>query len=346
MACTVHKARLKRLFRKLDGVADAVLMQGDEPLLRWLTGVREGMAVAVKSGVTMVAHPMFAEACGESGWPVVVLSKKTKGPQTVREVLGGARKVGLRFGPVGHGLFLHIKKTLRGRKLVDISTHVQQVQVKRDEAELKDQRKACLISARAAKAVPLMCEEGMTEIDLLGEIIFHTAGQGAEGHGMACFGPHTSHPHVITGTRRLRKGDYVMVDFGCNVNGVGSDITRTFVFGKASARQRAVYNEVWKATQLSFELIEKKKDVAAINAAVGELFERDGYGPFVHSVGHGLGIFGGPFVNAPGAVNTVEPGIYIAGFGGVRIEDDIVITAPGQYELLTGASPRSKLIEI
>jgi Xaa-Pro dipeptidase len=346
MASTVHKARLKRLFRKLDGKVDAVLMQGDEPLLRWLTGVREGMAVATKRGVTMVAHMMFAEACGTTGWPVVVFSKKEKPAVTIRGALGGAKKVGLRFGPVGHGLFLHIKKTLRGCTLVDVSEQVDEVQRSRDEAELRQQRKACLISARAAKDVPLMCQEGMTEIDLLAEIIFHMAGQGAEGHGMACFGPHTSHPHVITGTRRLRKGDYVMVDFGCNVGGVGSDITRTFVFGKASAKQKAVYDEVWKACQLSFGLIEKKKDVRAINAAINEQFEQNGYGPFIHSVGHGLGFFGGAFHNVPGAVNTVEPGIYIPGFGGVRIEDDIVIAAPGKYKLLTGASPRSKLIEI
>lgn len=346
MACAVHKARLRRLFRKLAGVADAVLMQGDEALLRWLTGVREGMAIATRKGVTMLAHPMFAEACGESGWPVVVPAKKQKASDIIRDVLGRAKKVGLRFGPVGHAHFLSIKKDLRGRRLVDISTPVDEVQRSRDEAELKDQRKACLISARAAKAVPLMCEEGMTEIDLLGEIMFHMAGQGAEGHGMAAFGAHTSYPHVVTGARRLKKGDFVMVDFGCNINGVGSDITRTFVFGRASARQKAVYDEVWKAMVLSFDLIEKKKDVRAINTAINELFEKDGYGPFIHSVGHGLGIFGGGFHNVPGAVVTVEPGIYIPGFGGVRIEDDIVITKPGKYELLTGASPRSKLIEI
>ena len=346
MACKVHKARLKRLFRKLHGVADAVYMQGDEPLLRWLTGVREGMAIATKKGVTMVAHMMFAEACSGTGWPVVVFSKKQKASATIRDVLGGAKKVGLRFGPVGHAHFLNIKKDLRGRKLVDISTHVDEAQRSRDEAELKDQRKACLISARAAKAVPMMCEQGMTEIDLLGEIMFHMAGQGAEGHGMVAFGPHTSHPHVVTGLRRLRKGDYAMVDFGCNINGVGSDITRTFVYGPASAKQKAVYNEVWKAMVLSFDLIEKKKDVRTINAAINALFEKDGYGPFIHSVGHGLGIFGGAFHTVPGAVVTVEPGIYIPGFGGVRIEDDIIITKPGKYELLTGASPRSKLIEI
>jgi len=320
MACKVHKARLKRLFRKLHGVADAVYMQGDEPLLRWLTGVREGMAIATKKGVTMVAHMMFAEACSGTGWPVVVFSKKQKASATIRDVLGGAKKVGLRFGPVGHAHFLNIKKDLRGRKLVDISTHVDEAQRSRDEAELKDQRKACLISARAAKAVPMMCEQGMTEIDLLGEIMFHMAGQGAEGHGM--------------------------VAFGCNINGVGSDITRTFVYGPASAKQKAVYNEVWKAMVLSFDLIEKKKDVRTINAAINALFEKDGYGPFIHSVGHGLGIFGGAFHTVPGAVVTVEPGIYIPGFGGVRIEDDIIITKPGKYELLTGASPRSKLIEI
>jgi len=342
----IHKARLARLFRRLNGVADAVLLQGDPQLLRWLTGTPEGMAVATRKGVTMIAHPMFAEACAQTPWPVVVLSERVKQPQAIRDALDGARKVGVRFHSVPHGLCLHVKKMLRGRTLVDIGEHVDRVQRTRDEVELADQRRSCRIAARAAKAVPAMCQEGMTEIDLHGEIMFHMAEQGAVGHGMVAFGPHTSHPHVVTGKRRLKKGDFVMVDFGCMVNGVGSDITRTFVFGKASADQKAVYREVWKASQLSFGLVEKKKGVRAINKAIDALFKRDGFGPFIHSVGHGLGLFGGAFHNVVGAVNTIEPGIYIPGFGGVRIEDDIEITAPGEYELLTGASPRSKLIEI
>ena len=216
----------------------------------------------------------------------------------------------------------------------------------RDAETLAAQRRACKVAARAAKAVPTMCSEGMTEIDLMGEIAFHMAGQGALGGGMASFGAHTSYPHVATGHRRLKKGDFIMVDLGTQIDGIGSDITRTFVFGKASPEQKALYNEVHKAHLLSFKLIKKKKDVRQINAAVNELFQADGFGPFIHSIGHGLGGFGGPFLNKTGAVNTVEPGLYIPGFGGVRIEDDILMTAPGRYELLTAASPRSKLIEI
>ena len=356
MGGRVHKARLRRLFRRLDGVADAVLpqgdavlLQGDAQLLRWLTGTAEGMAVATRRGVMMVAHPMFAEACSETPWPVTVLSGKTAGPKAVREALGKARRVGVRFQTLSHGLFLQLRKQLRGRKLVDITEVVAAVTRKRDEATIADQRRACRIAARAARAVPSMCQEGMTEIDLMAEISFHMAGDaggGGIGGGMTAFGARTSHPHVVTGRRRLRKGDLVMVDFGARVNGVGSDITRTFVFGKASAEQRALYAEVYKALQLSFELIRKRRDVRAINAAVSALFKKDDYGPFIHSVGHGLGGFGGAFHTCVGAINTVEPGLYVPGFGGVRIEDDILITAPGEFELLTGASPRSKLIEI
>jgi Xaa-Pro dipeptidase len=346
MARDIHKKRLSRLFRKLRTVADAVFLSGDNMLLRWLTGTAEGMAVATRKGVTMIAHPMYAEACARTPWPVVVLSERVKQPQAIREALDGAKKVGVRFDSVPHALFLRTKKILRGRTLVDISEQVDHVQRTRDEVELADQRRSCRIAARAAKAVPTMCAEGMTEIDLHGEIMFHMAEQGAVGHGMVAFGPHTSYPHVVTGKRRLRKGDFIMVDFGCMVSGVGSDITRTFVFGKASAEQKAVYREVWDASRLSFELVEKRKGVRAINTAVDALFKRDGFGPFIHSVGHGLGLFGGAFHNVVGAVNTIEPGIYIPGFGGVRIEDDIEITAPGEFALLTGASPRSTLIEV
>jgi len=346
MTVDVYKARLRRLFRRLGGVADAVLVHGDPAFLCWLTGAAEGIAVATKRGVTMLAAPMFAEACSETVWPVVVFSSKAAAPKAVRDALGEARAVGMRFKVVSHGLFLNLKKALRGRRLMDVTEAVAEVARKRDKTEIADLRRACRIAARAARAVPTMCAEGMTEIDLMAEISFHMAGDGAIGGGMVAFGPHTSHPHVVTGRRKLRRGDFVMADFGAKVNGVGSDITRTFVFGKASPEQRALYNEVYGAMRLSFDLIEKRKDVVAINRAVSARFERDGYGPFIHSVGHGLGFMGGAFSNMPGAVNTVEPGLYVPGFGGVRIEEDILITAPGEYELLTGAAPRSRLIEI
>jgi len=277
---------------------------------------------------------------------VVVFANRGAAPRAIREALAEARTVGMRSKVVSHALWLDLKRALRGRRLVDVTEAVSKVARKRDEAEIADQRRACRIAARAARAVPTMCAEGMTEIDLMAEISFHMAGDGALGGGMAAFGPHTSHPHVVTGRRKLRRGDLVMVDFGAKVNGAASDITRTFVFGKASPEQRALYNEVYRAMRLSFELIEKRQDVVAINRAVSALFERDGYGPFIHSIGHGLGLMGGAFSNTPGAVNTVEPGLYVPGLGGVRIEEDILITAPGEYELLTGAAPRSKLIEI
>jgi Xaa-Pro dipeptidase len=338
----VHRKRLKRLFKRLSGKADAVLMIGDGQLLRCLTGHGEGNAIATPRGVEFIVPQMLAEAAAKTGMKVHVHRKRYEYQKAAKKVVGSAKAIGLRFAAVSHPAFLNLKNTFRGARLVDITEDVAEVFLRKDEQEIESLKKACRYAAVAAKAVPSMMRSRMTEVDLMREI---NHAMKAIGGGMVSFGENTSHPHHQPGQRRLRKGDLVMVDFGCVVDGTGSDITRTFCYGRASKRQKEVYREVRRAQKTAFSMIREGHDVADINASVNEMFEKDGYGPFIHSIGHNLGFFGGGFRNVRNNVVTVEPGIYIPGFGGVRIEDDILITKQGFLNLTKG-SPAEELIEV
>lgn len=340
----IYSKRLKRLFKKIGNKVDAVLIFGDGNLLRFLTGHGEGNAIAKPQGVEFVVPKMLAEAASKTGMKVHSYSKRDEYTGIVEKLLGKAKNLGIRFDVLSHSYFLDLEKTFKKRKLINISPDINEAFVEKDAEEIASLKKACELTALAAKAIPTMLRAGMTEIELMREINYTMK---MIGGGFVSFGENSAHPHHQCSERKLRKGDFVMADFGCTVNGVGSDITRTFCYGQASNKQNQVYAEVWNAQKMAFDMVKDGKELADINKAVNEMFEKDGYGPFIHSIGHNLGYFGTGFKNVRNQIVTVEPGIYIPGFGGVRIEDDILITKDKQgYVNLTKASPTKELIEV
>jgi Xaa-Pro aminopeptidase len=169
-------------------------------------------------------------------------------------------------------------------------------------------------------------------------------------------GPNSALPHYrpAIGRRRLISGDLLLFDFGAVVKGYCSDMTRTFVVGKATDEQREVYDWVLRATEASLSKLRAGVPGGEVHRAAVDVIVRSPYKDyaFLSPVGHGVGLevhelprMGlDPGALKPGMVVTVEPGIYIPGFGGVRIEEIAVVNEDG-YELLT-SFPRDRLIEI
>jgi len=152
-------------------------------------------------------------------------------------------------------------------------------------------------------------------------------------------------PHASAGDRPLAAGDLLIIDFGARAKGYVSDMTRTFAVGQLSEEARKIYNTVRAANRAGREVAGPGVSCQAVDQAARQVIEQAGYGQyFTHRTGHGLGLDGHepPFIvdgNAealqPGMTFTVEPGIYIAGLGGVRVEDDMVVTADGAESLTT-----------
>ena len=224
----------------------------------------------------------------------------------------------------------------------------------KDAAELASLRKACAIASEVAREIPSKIKAGMKEFELAAEMAYMLQKKGAEKPNFTIvqFGPNSAEPHYLGGSAVLKNGHFVLLDFGCIVRKYNSDITRTFVVGKATKEQKRMHAAVAEAQQVAFDMIKAGRDASEVHAAADASITKSGYkGRFTHWLGHSLGLAthdGMRFADYPlklekNMVFTVEPGVYVPGLGGVRIEDDVVVTA-GRPRLLTNA-PR-ELIEL
>lgn len=233
---------------------------------------------------------------------------------------------------------------------------VERLRMIKSADEISYIKQAAAIADKAlANIIPLI-KAGISERDLANELDHQMAKLGSEELSFATilgFGERSALPHGIPSNRALKQGDLVLIDFGAVVNGYRSDMTRTFVFGKADAKQKEIYHLVQSAQQaaidalkvgVSGELLQQKSANVLLNSAYKDYMGE--------GLGHGVGLqlHEQPFIGndckttiEQDCVITIEPGIYIPNWGGIRIEDDVVLTKHG-LEILT-QSPK-ELIEL
>lgn len=221
----------------------------------------------------------------------------------------------------------------------------------KDAHELALMRVASLATLRAYKAVYESLEEGMTQGDV-GQLITTAHRRlGFDGSASVQVGEYSALPHGSRTPQTIKQGTILMIDGGCSVEGYKSDLTRTFVLGQPTDKMRQVFDIVHRAQSAALAAAKPGVECQAVDAAARKVIVDAGYGPdykyFSHRLGHGMGMDGHewPYLvrgntlrMTPGMVFSDEPGIYIPGEFGVRLEDDMVITASGA-ELLTPQSP-------
>jgi len=257
----------------------------------------------------------------------------------LRSQLARSKKAELRLGfesSIRLDLYKQLKKNLAGSKvkLVETKGLFGELRSVKDEEELRILRKAQSITDAAFLDVLPLLKPGASELEIASRLEFALRERGAESASfpvIVASGPHSAFPHARPTKRRLKKGDLVVLDFGARYQDYSADMTRTVVIGKASKKQRAVYEAVLVAHtkakigikagitgKQAYELAQAELKLAGLNEA------------FTHALGHGLGInihelpLLSPKNEQPlvaGNVVTVEPGVYLPGFGGVRIED-------------------------
>lgn len=248
------------------------------------------------------------------------------------------------------------KAGLEPAALVPLKRSVTGLRAVKCEEEIARIKKAEAIGDRAFQKILAKLHAGMTEKQVAAYLEFYMKEEGAEGFSfetIAASGLHSAMPHAVPTDKVLREGDFLTMDFGCRYQGYCSDMTRTVVIGRADEKQRNVYETVRQAQQAALDGIRPGMTGKEIDALARDVIRDAGYGEyFGHALGHsvGLDIHEQPVfsqketaVIRPGMVITVEPGIYIKDFGGVRIEDVVVITEDG-CENITH-SPKN-LIEI
>lgn len=217
----------------------------------------------------------------------------------------------------------------------------------KDADEISAMRKAAQIAQEALLDTLPMVKVGVTERRIASELTMQLlqAGSGPEMpfSPIVSGGPNSANPHATPSDRPLEEGDLLVIDWGASYNGYFSDITRTFAIGKIEPEFEKIYQLVLKANAMGRAACVPENLAGDVDRAARKVIEEGGYGPeFRHRTGHGLGMdvheepymrAGNPMPLAPGMTFTVEPGIYLLGRGGVRIEDDMLITASGGESL-------------
>ena len=222
------------------------------------------------------------------------------------------------------------------------SKPVDDARMLKDAEEIEGLRKSSHMNDRVTGALRKSLVEGETELDVARRYDAIAASEGATGLGFSaliCFGAGCAEPHHATGKTRLQKGDAVILDVGVNVDHALSDMTRTVFFGSATDEQKKVYDIVRRANAAGKAAVRPGVRLSDIDRAARAVIEEAGYGKqFLHRTGHGLGLevheppdvsAVSPYVAQPGMVFSIEPGVYLAGKFGVRVEDLVLVTEDG-----------------
>lgn len=238
--------------------------------------------------------------------------------------------------------FTKLRETVKGVEWKPVNGAPEQLREIKDEAELALMEKACLLTGEAFERLLPQIREGMTEKQIAALLAFDMSGHGADGSAFSAIvaaGVNGSLPHATPTDYAVRRGDMITLDFGAKVGGYCADMTRTIALGEPSPEMKKVYQIVMEAQQMAQDAVAAGKSCRAVDAIAREYIAEKGYdGRFGHGLGHSLGIdiHEDPRFNTQttatlkaGHVMTVEPGIYLPGIGGVRIENTVAVTEDG-----------------
>ncbi|EOS7906413.1 aminopeptidase P family protein [Enterococcus hirae] len=240
-------------------------------------------------------------------------------------------------------------------QLIPISGMIEELREIKDEEEIAIIEKACSIADLAYDHILKMIQPGMTEIEVANQLDFYMRSLGASGvsfETIVASGLRSAMPHGVASKKIIEQGDLITIDFGCYYEGYVSDMTRTFAIGDPGEQLKEIYQIVLEAQLAVLEVAKPGVTGKQLDAVARDYITKHGYGEaFGHSTGHGIGleIHEGPNVSVlaekqfvPGNIITDEPGIYLPGIGGVRIEDDLLITSNGNRVLTH--SPKELII--
>ncbi|MBD3393752.1 MAG: M24 family metallopeptidase [Chitinivibrionales bacterium] len=251
-------------------------------------------------------------------------------------------RVGIQSGSLTVDQYDRLRRKCRHAKLVKLGNAISSVNAVKLPGEIAAMHRAARIGDRALAAFARDVRPGMSEIAaarMLDDLCAEGGSEGPSFETIVLFGPRTALPHGRPSQRKLHKGDWVLCDFGCTVDGLYSDMTRTMVAGMPSEKQKRIYDIVYRAQRAARRAVKAGIRSCDVDARARGVIADAGYGDaFGHATGHGVGrrIHERPRLGrndktilTENMVVTVEPGIYVPGEGGVRIEDMVAVTPRG-----------------
>jgi Xaa-Pro aminopeptidase len=354
----IHEARrlrVQEMVRALD--ADAVLIT-HRPNVRYLTGLDSSNAALLLpagSGGVLATDSRYALAAQRDAPDLELVTDRFIEAKLAGRMSGrGLRKVAIEAHEMTVERRAELAKAAPGAAIIAFGRKVEGLRAVKDPSELELLAAACRITAQAITDILPDIRPGLSERALAGALEYRMVQLGADKPAfdtIVASGPNGAIPHHSPTGRPLRRGDLVTIDFGARYGGYHADMTRTFAIGEPAGWQRDVYDLVARAQRAGIEALSVGAEVGDVDAAARGLIVAAGHGEhFQHGLGHGVGL---EIHEAPtlgyertGKLNdrvpvTVEPGVYLPGKGGVRIEDVLVVTADGGARTLTSMAQTS-----
>jgi Xaa-Pro aminopeptidase len=329
---------------------DAILFMGLENIryLCGFTGSDGALVITPKESYFLTDSRYWTQADEEvKGFQIIPYKKKLDGIHSLQSDLK-LKKIGFESLALPFFFYQSLSEKLAQQgTLIPLERELKNLRAIKDAKELALIRKTIEIASNSFSNTIKNIKEGALEREIALEMEFLMKRSGAGGLGfdiIVASGKRSALPHGKAGAKRIEKGDFILIDYGASFQGYHSDETCTVVLGTPSTEQKKIYQIVKEAHDKAIEIVRPGTPIQDIDQAAREHIRRSGYGEyFGHSTGHGVGlaVHEDPTVNSEnkeliqeGMVFTIEPGIYIPGLGGVRVEDMVLVTSRGA-EILT-----------
>ena len=322
--------------------------------IRYLTGFTgsNALCLVTRHAQFFITDPRYTtQARAEvKGWKRFIASESLAGEASRQKLLPRCRRIGFESSHLSYARYRLLKRQFPSTSLIPMEGIVERFGIVKTAAEIALMKRATVITDSVFSEILKVIKPGVKELDISAEISYRQKRHGAERDAfdpIVASGFRAALPHARASRKKIKSGEGVVLDFGCVVEGYHSDLTRTVFVGKVSRKMRGVYETVRDAQDNAIQAARSDMQAKELDAVARRTISNAGWGRFfIHSLGHGLGldVHEPPRISSlsreilsEGSVITIEPGVYIPGVGGVRIEDDVIITKHG-CKVLTRSS--------
>lgn len=330
----------------MNGLSVQALLVSDGFNMRYLSGFSggEGYVYLSKKQKVIITDSRYTVQAEQESGDFKILQSAQNELELLNGLLreDGVSRLGYESEVVTASEYFKWRAALSVDELVPAGNEITKLRWVKENWELLRIKEAEAIGDRAFSHILNIIKPGMTELSIAANLEFFMKENGAERLSfdtIVASGIHSAMPHAQPTGKKIEMGDFITMDFGCVYQGYCSDMTRTIVMGKASPEQKKIYKVVLEAQNAALDYIREGRIGQDTDRVAREVIEKAGYGDsFGHGLGHSVGLYiheeprfspRDDSVICEGMVVTVEPGIYVKGFGGVRIEDLVVVTGSG-----------------